>query len=293
MFAKIQIRTDVSNNWLIKNPILLLGEFGLDSSVNKIKIGNGKDKWTDLEFLGEGLSQDLLTKLNGIEAGAQKNVQTNWAASTGPSSILNKPSTFTPSPHSHDITEFASTTTSRGALNVVTTYSVNNSCNSAGTSYSIDFSASLNGLAKKPDKAVMNYSVDIGPNDTFNIGMITIAMDEMDSRVDNIWHNIDITTLKTMSGNIAIAIRNRGVNTSSGFSRGSYTLNNKGTISKGRMTWNNDSGAKWCFANVPINISGTSSQYDGVSVKFRFHTPGYSSGMNCILAQPFLHIIIE
>ena len=49
---------------------------------------------------GQGLSQEnftttLLTKLNGIEAGAEVNVQSDWDATSGDAFILNKPTTIT------------------------------------------------------------------------------------------------------------------------------------------------------------------------------------------------------
>jgi hypothetical protein len=42
------------------------------------------------------------TKLDGIASGAQVSVNADWNATTGTAQILNKPSTFTPSSHTHD-----------------------------------------------------------------------------------------------------------------------------------------------------------------------------------------------
>jgi hypothetical protein len=56
-------------------------------------------------FLGEAFNpmtaQDK-TKLNGIATGAEVNVAADWNATTGDAQILNKPSTFAPSAHTHD-----------------------------------------------------------------------------------------------------------------------------------------------------------------------------------------------
>ena len=49
------------------------------------------------------------TKLDGVESGAEKNISPDWNATSGDSKILNKPSTFSPSAHTHtksDITDF-------------------------------------------------------------------------------------------------------------------------------------------------------------------------------------------
>jgi hypothetical protein len=51
------------------------------------------------------------TKLDGIASGAEVNVNADWNATTGDAEILNKPSTFPPSTHTHvaaDITDFTS-----------------------------------------------------------------------------------------------------------------------------------------------------------------------------------------
>ncbi len=60
---------------------------------------------------GRDISADG-SKLDGIFPGAEVNVQADWNATSGDAFITNKPSTFTPSPHSHaglDITSTLST----------------------------------------------------------------------------------------------------------------------------------------------------------------------------------------
>lgn len=48
--ARIKQKIDTSQNWATNNPILLEGEFGIESDTNKMKIGNGTDKWNDLDY---------------------------------------------------------------------------------------------------------------------------------------------------------------------------------------------------------------------------------------------------
>jgi hypothetical protein len=50
MANKIQIRRDTTTNWTAVNPILSEGELGLDTTLNKIKIGNGTAQWSALSF---------------------------------------------------------------------------------------------------------------------------------------------------------------------------------------------------------------------------------------------------
>jgi len=50
MANRIQIRKDTTANWGAANPILLSGELGLDTSLRKIKIGNGTSTWSALSF---------------------------------------------------------------------------------------------------------------------------------------------------------------------------------------------------------------------------------------------------
>lgn len=45
------------------------------------------------------------TKLAGIATGAEVNVNADWTSGAGDSQILNKPATFTPSTHSHAISD--------------------------------------------------------------------------------------------------------------------------------------------------------------------------------------------
>jgi hypothetical protein len=46
----IQIRRDTAANWESVDPILASGEIGFDTTNNQIKIGNGTDEWTVLEY---------------------------------------------------------------------------------------------------------------------------------------------------------------------------------------------------------------------------------------------------
>ena len=73
MAVRIQIRRDTTQNWYELNPILADGEIGieqLDDKKVKLKIGNGVDRYADLEYFADTISYpDVINKptLNGME----------------------------------------------------------------------------------------------------------------------------------------------------------------------------------------------------------------------------------
>lgn len=56
IYTRIIIRSETTKKWNEVNPILLLGELGIEFTENnktKIKVGNGKDTWKDLEYISD------------------------------------------------------------------------------------------------------------------------------------------------------------------------------------------------------------------------------------------------
>lgn len=50
--TRIVMRNDTAENWTTKNPVLLKGEFGVETDTNKFKIGDGNKAWADLDCAG-------------------------------------------------------------------------------------------------------------------------------------------------------------------------------------------------------------------------------------------------
>ena len=50
MAVKFQFRRDTAANWESNNPILSEGEFGLDLTNQRFKIGDGVNTWNNIEF---------------------------------------------------------------------------------------------------------------------------------------------------------------------------------------------------------------------------------------------------
>ena len=73
MAVQIQIRRDTTQNWYEINPILAKGEMGieyLDNGKTKIKIGNGVDTYSNLEYFADTINYyDIINKpqINNIE----------------------------------------------------------------------------------------------------------------------------------------------------------------------------------------------------------------------------------
>lgn len=49
-----QQKRDTAANWTTNNPILLAGEFGIESDTNKMKVGDGTTAWNNLEYFSGG-----------------------------------------------------------------------------------------------------------------------------------------------------------------------------------------------------------------------------------------------
>lgn len=52
MATIIQLRNDTAANWTSANPVLAIGEAGIETDTNKIKIGNGITRWSGLNYFG-------------------------------------------------------------------------------------------------------------------------------------------------------------------------------------------------------------------------------------------------
>ena len=80
MAIQIRLRRDNTQNWYEINPILADGEMGiehLDNGKNKIKIGNGVNTYSELEYFADVISYlDIINKptLNGVEISGNKSL---------------------------------------------------------------------------------------------------------------------------------------------------------------------------------------------------------------------------
>lgn len=79
--VKIALRNDTKENWTKLDPILLKGEIGIEADTQKLKIGDGASKWSELTYFGGDVA-DLLTKYLDKETYAGSKVGYVKAADT-------------------------------------------------------------------------------------------------------------------------------------------------------------------------------------------------------------------
>ena len=66
MTTRILLRRDTAANWTTNNPILALGEMGIETDTRKFKFGDGSTSWTSLAY-ASGSSGDIPTKLSELD----------------------------------------------------------------------------------------------------------------------------------------------------------------------------------------------------------------------------------
>jgi len=77
----IKIRRGTTTQWAASTRVLQLGELGLDTTLNKLKAGNGTAIWNNLPFLQADvditeLSQDAVA--NALAAGTHSNITVTY-----------------------------------------------------------------------------------------------------------------------------------------------------------------------------------------------------------------------
>jgi hypothetical protein len=68
--TRMQQRRDTSANWATNNPVMLLGEMGYDTDLERFKIGDGTTPWASLPFLLDHELADARESANRAEAAA-------------------------------------------------------------------------------------------------------------------------------------------------------------------------------------------------------------------------------
>jgi hypothetical protein len=54
--ARVRLRRDTAANWTAENPVLLLGEIGIETDNRRFKIGDGATAWTGLSYYLDGVA---------------------------------------------------------------------------------------------------------------------------------------------------------------------------------------------------------------------------------------------
>lgn len=87
MAQRIKIRRDTKENWTKYNPVLSLGEFGYETDQKQLKVGDGETAYNSLPYYRGFFTEAMQTKLNGIQAGAEKNAIKSISVKTATTNV--------------------------------------------------------------------------------------------------------------------------------------------------------------------------------------------------------------
>ena len=104
MIVHLQLRRDTAANWAAANPLLLIGELGLETDTGQFKIGNGATAWNSLAYGGiQGSAgpqgQDGSAGPQGQDGAAGPQGQDGAAGPAGPMGSLLGVTTITGNSH--------------------------------------------------------------------------------------------------------------------------------------------------------------------------------------------------
>jgi hypothetical protein len=103
----IKIRRGTTNQWTASNRVLQVGELGLDTTLNKIKAGNGSTAWLSLPFLQADadvteLAQDAVA--TALANGTHSNITVTYDDATNKISLATGPDVITQTSLSNTLT---------------------------------------------------------------------------------------------------------------------------------------------------------------------------------------------
>jgi hypothetical protein len=117
----IKIRRGTTTQWTASNRVLQLGELGLDTTLNKLKAGNGTTAWSSLPFLQADvditeLSQDAVA--TALANGTHSNITVTYNDSNNSISLATGPDVITQTSLSNTLTDATTGYVSIGDIGV-------------------------------------------------------------------------------------------------------------------------------------------------------------------------------
>lgn len=115
MAFRVQIRRGTASQWSAENPILLEGEFAIETDTRKFKIGDGITTWNNLTYATQGETGRSIQYIwDGTRLGIKQEGESSYtyvdlkgekgdAGATTWAGIIDKPTEFMPISHEHDI----------------------------------------------------------------------------------------------------------------------------------------------------------------------------------------------
>ncbi len=68
--ARLRLRRDTASGWTTANPVLLLGEVGIETDTRNFKVGNGSSGWTALQYYITSSLPLVRGQVSKMDAGA-------------------------------------------------------------------------------------------------------------------------------------------------------------------------------------------------------------------------------
>jgi hypothetical protein len=68
--ARLRLRRDTASGWTTANPVLLLGEVGIETDTRNFKVGNGTSGWTALQYYITSSLPLVRGQVSKMDAGA-------------------------------------------------------------------------------------------------------------------------------------------------------------------------------------------------------------------------------
>lgn len=105
--GKVQLRRDLAGVWTISNPILGIGEFGIETDTRYLKVGDGITAWIDLPYTG---STKSAVGLSNVDNTSDINKPVSTSQATADTAILNAAKAYTDSSslgHLIDVGEYS------------------------------------------------------------------------------------------------------------------------------------------------------------------------------------------
>jgi hypothetical protein len=104
----IKIRRGTTTQWNASSRVLQVGELGIDTTLNRIKAGNGTNVWSALPYLSlssaeiEELSQDAVS--TALAAGTHSNITVTYSDNGNSISLATGPDVITQTSLSNTLT---------------------------------------------------------------------------------------------------------------------------------------------------------------------------------------------
>ena len=81
--ARLRLRRDTASAWTAANPVLLLGEVGIETDTRNFKVGNGSSAWSALSYYLTAVGSVVRGQVSKMDAGTIDIVTQSVYVSTG------------------------------------------------------------------------------------------------------------------------------------------------------------------------------------------------------------------